>query len=51
MFDFIVVWKNISYDVPKFDIEDIQFTLTDRFDAPEIIVDFPALKEWKVHAV
>ena len=42
-FSWTVEWKEISYDVPKFDIEDISFTLTDRFDAPEIIVDFPAL--------
>jgi len=46
-----VEWMDITYDVPKFDIADIQFTCTDRFDVPEIIVDFPALEEWKIHAI
>ena len=46
-----VQWTYITYDVPKFDIQDIQFKLTDELGVPEIVVDFPAIKEWKIRAV
>ena len=46
-----VQWTYITYDIPKFDIQDIQFKLTDELGVPEIVVDLPALKEWKIRAV
>ena len=43
-------WTDIHYDKPEFDIKDIKFRMTDAYDKPEIIVDFPALEKFHMHA-
>ena len=43
-------WSDIHYDKPEFDIKDIKFRMTNAFDKPQIIVDFPALEKFNVHA-
>ena len=45
-----IQWYDIAYDTPTFDIQDIKFIMTDAYDKPQIIVDFPALEQFNVHA-
>ena len=55
LFDLIhydIKWTNISYDVATIDVKDIQFYFqaASALQPAQLTVDFPALKEWKIHA-
>jgi hypothetical protein len=54
LFDWLtwkVDWKDITYEYGEFDIRDCQFGFTNRFNTPMLQISFPALKEWKLHAM
>lgn len=43
-------WTDVTYDTGEFDFMDIQIDLMSSYSTPMIMMDFPTLKEWKMHA-
>ena len=46
-----IEWKDITYSVPKFDIEDVQFDFSNEFGVGKINANLPVLEDWKINAI
>lgn len=54
LFDFLtwtIEWTDIEYEMGTFDFTKIKMDLVSSFSQPMMKIDFPAFKEWKIHAV